>query len=319
MNQFFCTHDQNRKKVCAPCGRKIILHGKKLELFEITKDVESKIQKYIDLNYRTVDSEYPLSICGTCRKTLLELEKGITNRPTPILPNYRDISLVKTTRNSSQICYCYICLTARKTSHKKPLVGRGRIRQFNTTIDVSNGLDSRLNVNQTSSSTSTSAAKRDDSIKLCKKCFNVISKGKEHADCGQLRTVRNNTLDLVQNLPIKTQEQIALNILKRKNDELNDSNSTSPVLNIHSNVGRKTRIVINPEKKIKAVHFTQEKLDNFRVNYSASANDMKQVTNFIRLVGGRKAEPSNYREHVSQNSKILHDFYQVKYLSLIHI
>ena len=42
-----CDHEQNREKVCAPCGEKIKYGIKKIEYFQVTKKYEEIIKNYI--------------------------------------------------------------------------------------------------------------------------------------------------------------------------------------------------------------------------------------------------------------------------------
>lgn len=68
-------HEQNRKKVCAPCGNKIKLGDKKPEHFFVNETICDLIREFICPTYSVSNSVYPLSICGTCRLTLQEYKK----------------------------------------------------------------------------------------------------------------------------------------------------------------------------------------------------------------------------------------------------
>ena len=81
------------------------------------------------------------------------------------MPNYNDMQLSKSTRATGDICYCYICQTARSTNHFKAVVGQGHARQFNTIIDHSNGLYGHSNFAAISNSD------------ICKECLSEIDKG----------------------------------------------------------------------------------------------------------------------------------------------
>ena len=132
MSKKFCNHEENRKKVCAPCGNKIVLGQKKIWFFKINSTIEKLIQQLLkNEKFNLNDSKYPLSICNTCRNILYEHAKNICVRPLPTMPKYENIILSRHNTRSFQLiginikCYCYICLKARMTVHEKFKVGPG--------------------------------------------------------------------------------------------------------------------------------------------------------------------------------------------------
>ena len=62
-------HNGNRKKVCAPCGRKFT--GR-----IITPAQESTIKKFINKEFSLDDERFPVAMCDRCRKSLLNAERG---------------------------------------------------------------------------------------------------------------------------------------------------------------------------------------------------------------------------------------------------
>ena len=299
------SHEENRLKVCAPCGKKIILNGKKINFFQITSTREARIQNYVNSNYSKVGSKFPLSICNSCRIIFIEYEKDNRRRPVPIMPNYNDMQLSKSTRATGDICYCYICKTARSTNHVKAVVGQGHTRQFTTITDNSNGLYGHSNLAAISNSES-SPDKNANTLKICKECLSEIGKGKTHK-CESRLVLRENALKILERLPPTMEDQVVSNILKRKSTECSNTSE----LTLTSCVGHNTRIVVNPIKKAKTVEFTTESLDNFRVNTRSSLRQMKQVTTLIRYNVGRNAVPSNYVEYMSKNSKLMNHLYHL--------
>lgn len=87
-------HEENRLKVCFPCGRKIILGKQKLNFYRINEKIESNIKEILNNDFSCGNSKYPLSICNTCRAALLSIKNGI-KRNRPKMPNYNDINLKK--------------------------------------------------------------------------------------------------------------------------------------------------------------------------------------------------------------------------------
>jgi hypothetical protein len=122
-----CSHAENKRKVCAPCGQKIgIGASDKLKKFEIIPEMVTLIKLHVNSEFNVQDPKYPLSACSTCRLTLNEKKRIGTQRPMPVMPNYRDLALPKITRSGSHLCNCYICLTGRQQSAKKKVAkGRG--------------------------------------------------------------------------------------------------------------------------------------------------------------------------------------------------
>lgn len=133
-----CDHEENRLKVCAPCGRKINLGKQNINVFQITPALEDLIKTYSNEKYEKNNEKYPLSICGTCRLALLSCDKMEKEKSTEenvevksmqlkwTMPNYIDLELLRKTRAHKQ-CDCYICLTARCKSKYKVVRGKGNI------------------------------------------------------------------------------------------------------------------------------------------------------------------------------------------------
>ena len=69
------THDENRKKVCAPCGKKIkCLQGQSVSQYILTDIQNQLIKKYLCADFDISNPRYPQSLCCTCRLTLYEHE-----------------------------------------------------------------------------------------------------------------------------------------------------------------------------------------------------------------------------------------------------
>lgn len=163
----------------------------------ITTTIESLIQNHIDKSFTTHDSKFPLGICGTCRTTLNEYERDIRTRTLPKMPNYVDLHISRSTRNNNDSCDCYICETAQSTSHQKSQKGRGNTRDLNA-VDVR----IKKNVDANSSEmSSTESSHEPKSMKICRTCFQVVSRGIQHT-CTNANV---NVLKMVDNLPEKSQ------------------------------------------------------------------------------------------------------------------
>ena len=64
-------HEENRRRVCAPCGKKITV---KTIRSTSAKNVEL-IVKFINTNFDITNPCYPTGLCETCRKYLSTAEK----------------------------------------------------------------------------------------------------------------------------------------------------------------------------------------------------------------------------------------------------
>lgn len=294
-----CSHDDNRRKVCAPCGRKITFGKTKPEKLLIKTKVESLIKKFMCEDFNIANEKYPLGICWTCYVTLLDFEKNIFNRQLPTMPNYNDMVLQRMTRSVDMLnCDCYICSTATYFGHVKEKKGKGNFKALQLNVDVSDKNAFAEQKEQVSNS--------KDALQLvCGKCFLQVGKGIRH-DC---KKPQENLLKLVKQLPEKNQEQLISSFIQEKCDSAIDKNREGIHLNLATS-GRQKRIIVNNSLK-KDLSFKEENLDNLRVKLGVSQNQMKKITNFVRCNVGRKSIPANYNQHMSQASKVLKDLYKV--------
>ena len=92
-------HDQNRKKVCAPCGKKLTVK----EIREVSDREIELIQKHINPNYNRDNPVFPTGCCGTCRSKLYRAEKSNKNINLPTMLNYEDINLVRSLRSNQSM------------------------------------------------------------------------------------------------------------------------------------------------------------------------------------------------------------------------
>ena len=175
-----CSHEQNREKVCAPCGKNISFGKNTKERFGINETYESLIKKYLNEDFTLNDSKFPVSICTTCRLTLCDQEKQIFKRPLQIMPRYKEMTLPASTRANENFCNCYICLTGRSTVKYTPKIGKGYKRNLNNHIDLSNGLHGKSNISTLPKNEK--IIKDSPTITLCKTCIQEVAKGKSH-DC----------------------------------------------------------------------------------------------------------------------------------------
>lgn len=131
--QIACSHDENRKKVCVACGNKIFFRGESLTKFLLSDKLIALLKKCVSAKFDPSSPKFPVCICYTCRKTLKEYEDNNFRRPRPMMPNFWDIQLAKTTRQNSTnnvVCNCFVCVKARFKGHPQLIKGRGKKRKF---------------------------------------------------------------------------------------------------------------------------------------------------------------------------------------------
>lgn len=256
-------HEENRSKVCAVCGKKIVFGSKSLSKFIIRQDMEKLIKQFSNDNFNLMDARFPKCICLSCRIAMNERNKGNASRLVPQMPNYIDIQLTKVTRGRDE-CFCYICQTGRQKGHIKNVGGRG-VKKQSISITAGNGLLGTKKeimavktLGKTSKLTQTATT-----VVMCKICFAEISKLKPHF-CKK-NIAHKNVLKSIENLPEKTQDYLVHDILVRK---ARRSNLCSKLQNVEMNLktrGATSRVTLNPVCE-NPVLFSEEKLDNFVVN-----------------------------------------------------
>jgi hypothetical protein len=308
-----CDHDDNRKKVCAACGRKISFGKKNPSKFLVNDRVQKLLQIFSNKDFTISSANFPLSICSSCRNALTEREKNDFKRPLPKMPNFEEILLSKETRASNSQCNCYICLTGRYTGHAKVDTGRGHVRDEVIKIDANNGLYGSSSMSSLPSKVTVPTAEfRIPKLELCKNCLQEIGKGKRHS-CSN-KAAPGNVANTVKYLPEKQQEQVITTLLKNniklKTTSMEQSSSTCQNVELNlSTKGRTARLVMNPSQQ-KQVVFPVESLDNYQVNSGASSSQMEKLTNFLRVNAGKQSVPAYYKEHVSEKAKTLQNLYK---------
>lgn len=202
------SHGENRKKVCGPCGRKIVYGKIKPEKFLISQSLENLIKKFISKDFDLNDEKYPSSICRSCYLALLDFEKEIFNRQLPNMPNYGELILGKEPLPNDSVCYCYICSTAKFKGHTKVEKSRGKFRDINEEIDISSSFQEQKKKSEQHLLEKSSDF--IDSLTLCMKCFQEIGKGKIHS----CKNIKEFAVKIVEKLPGKVQQQIVTRSIK---------------------------------------------------------------------------------------------------------
>ena len=202
------SHEQNRKKICFYCTKKVTKNA-----MTISKSLIDKIQKNILPEYDITDSRFPTVLCSTCRYWVDLMEKGEKKKSLPFF-DFKEIVLAPTTRtNKNTPCNCLICSTARQVGNKKSYIVSPESIQ---TEDKS-------------------------TMFICKKCFSIVSKGLTH-ECNH-NNLAKNVIILLEDVEQNRKEQIVSSLLdtfKKDNTEKNN------VIKLQTK-GKRKSIVLNPE------------------------------------------------------------------------
>ena len=302
------SHEASRKKVCAPCGKKMNKGARLLN----DNQVEF-IVHHLDPDFSILNPLYPIGICSGCRLKF----SSVTKDPVKVtslskIPNYGDMVLPRPTRdNPDPTCNCYVCLTGRDNRQFSSAVGgRGLVHKESVQIELGAGL-----VGASTSNTLPQSAKvkeRRPSKQMCTVCKQEIGKGISHI-CTQSSS-SNNVVEQVLQLPEVQQGQIVSALLKEKAKEqlgIDDIGSNRKNVKVSlSTKGAKASVVLNAQNVAKVV-FPESSLDNLQSTLGNISNThMKTFANFLRVHAGKKSVPSHYRDHVTTSGKHLADVYK---------
>ena len=236
-------HEANRKKVCAPCGQKI--SGKDVRCVNASQ-TEFLVQHMND-QFSTNNPAFPIGICNGCRLKISAVKQDAAKlKLLPIMPNYLDIILPRSTRSDdTPDCNCYVCLTGRdKTRSAKEKGGRGHVKNLSFEISQGNGLNGASSDNCLHPQDVKKDEKRS-SIQICNVCRQQVGKGLYHA-C----TIASSSTNIVQQvlqLPAIQQEQVVSGILSEKAKESTESGKKDIEISLATK-GSKTKVLLNPSK-----------------------------------------------------------------------
>ena len=166
------SHEENRKKICLYCTKKI---NKKA--FNINKSLLEKVKKNMLQEYDPSDQKYPTILCSTCRYWVDQMEQGKKEKKRPDF-EYKNINLLPNTRSKGDQCNCIICYTARQKGNRVVYLATPECN----------------------------VSKNKETIIICKICFGEIHKGKDH-NCGE-SCIPDNIVALLSNISYQKKEQV---------------------------------------------------------------------------------------------------------------
>lgn len=260
--KYKCDHEENRHKVCAVCGKKIVFGSNASSKFIINSHLESLIKRFSYNGFNLLDSRFPKAICVSCKIAINQRNQGKIERFLPQMPNFDDIQLLKETRNRDDLeCNCYICQVGRQKGHKH--TGKF-VKGENLLITTDNGL---IAAKKTSDAIMNKpdevSVQVEPVIKVCKVCLSEIAKGKSHI-CN-VNLAHKNVVASINNLPDKSKDKLLHELLANKAKITEPSSSLRNVEISLKTGGRDSRVILNP-KSTDPIVFSEEKLDNFIEN-----------------------------------------------------
>ena len=111
------------------------------------------------------------------------------------------------------------------------------------------------------------------------------------------------------------QEQIITSLLQKKaNVSTGGRNGQQKKVELSvSTKGKKLKVLLNPKLDVRPV-FSKESLDNLQIGLGVVSDlKMKKITNWIRAHAGKKLISPYYRQHLSNQGKLLEDCYNLTY------
>ena len=285
-------HEDNRKLVCAPCGKKISL----TQVRPVSEKDINLIRKYINNDFDIKNPVYPSGICNTCRIYLSKALKTGNTSKLPTMLNYEDIVLPRPTRSNDPdfACKCNICLTATSKAKNKRMTGK---------IDKDSGLFGSADLEKLPDKEP--QKKKKTSLTICNSCKQEIGKGINHT-C-TIASSSNNIVAHTNSIPSTQQEQVITSMIKSKIEECGAEGNKVTL----STKGTKATVVLNPDKE-QQIMFTHEALDDLQIFLNNASNkQMRHLTQWLRVHCGRKSVIPGYANHVSINGKKLEDLYEI--------
>ena len=301
------THEDNRGKVCAPCGSKV--NPKSCFILDPKFKYLDLVKQYINPNFDINDSHYPKVLCSVCKKALLSKEGG-KEISLPVMPNYPDISLAKVTRaNQDEICHCYICLTARNRGRLKVKRGRGNKRKLSPEIKIGLVAAKEEQPNKRRSDPKEYSSAYGSASKMCTTCKGEIGRGIQH-NCKDTKAPEN-LIRSMEKLPEKAQEQVITSFLKNKAEKEIGKNKNAELK--LATKGRVCTVVLNPDKPEEIPQVSCEQLDVLQSGLgNASNTQMKGVANWLRATFKKRSIVSTgYKDHLVEETSKLSDLYHV--------
>ncbi|KAJ8685865.1 hypothetical protein QAD02_021658 [Eretmocerus hayati] len=218
-----CSRDENRIRVCAPYGKKIVSGDKSSNHSLISDKHGELIEEFVKEDFNLMNPKTTLSICASCRVALQERCKNILKRLLQVMPNYDEIVLPKKTKSSDDTCDChFICTKGRLKGHGKNDSKTKPLSPIDDSVFDSNSTHSNVarlfNEKQ-------KKGKVGSGINECEFCHQEFGRGLNH-NCNP-RAARADLMRMVDTLPETQRGKIASEIMKSKVSLLDCSSGES--------------------------------------------------------------------------------------------
>ena len=293
----FCSHDDNRKKVCLVGLKK----GK--NMFIITNFLNDRIKKFIPL-FDESDEKLPIALCKSCDKILYLCEKNNKRIEKLKVPNYFELKFKRSTRFSDHlICECTVCEIARnpgeKIQHQNLMIGN------NKSLNLGVASNGKIHKKKT-----------DNSKKICIKCCGIKKKGKGHK-CKKSYSVKNIINEIIElHCDEKQKEMICAALVKKTSKKGEHSGKNGKIVSLHQQgTGRKLNVIVKPNlRKIneKPVCISAESVIKIQTKMNLSDQNINNFTKFMRQeTKNRNLFEPNVREKLVKKSKELDNYFGI--------
>lgn len=319
--QKFACHEENRRKVCVVCGKKIVLGTKKINSFSITTVIEELIKRFVKNDFSTLDPRFPSSICISCRFALQERDQGnFTRQLVSVMPTFLNIILKKETRGTGPnlLCDCLLCATAKSNKHPRIVKGRPKKPDICPVInnsDTLHGFSHSIVTNEHKVNDLNYKNESVDFIKLCQKCLGKLEKGISHSCVPYMykkpAQKSSNIVSLISDhLSQDQKERVAHSIIaeKQKKEPTNDNKEI-----VLKTAGLSSRLTLNMKRK-SDVFFDADTLHRFQVHTTSTQKHMRKVTNLLRTHAGKNSVEKGVLKSLSEKSNRLDSCYKSDFL-----
>ena len=295
------SHEEARKVVCLIC-----LHKSK-DIRLINSNQKRIIQEHVFEEFNEVDDRLPSVLCGTCRLTLSQYDKGIFSRKLYLTDHssipHRYYTRSQSVDASTSHCLCIIC----EISRGNPVQDTG--------IAGGGGLMTKAERGRPA----TSESSRPTHMKLCGLCLSQIMRGKPH-NCSISSKVKNvKDLSSAATEAHSVAENVAALIIKEKIKE-SDANETE--LSVPGG-GHPLRLTIpnagnNRNDPPHASKFKHSDMSALQVDLDLSTRETLKLGKHLRSASSsRKIIEPHLKLSLNARDHELDEFFDVKYIDFI--
>ena len=280
-------HMEARSCICGICFTKGI------ELKNITPELESLIQKFVNSSFTLCNSGLPSVICGKCRLKLSRLKNnpnGANNLPVANLKNFGPPPPC-TRSHENQSCQCALCQLTRGCLKQDTKALLTRFAFTPSSIPES---------------------KPDPSVKKqCLKCFSYLGPGLSHK-CNKKTKIVNQQNMVVRSNSSRSKAKVVSNVVKNifKERGVDRRGGTAQL----ETGAKPLRVTLgeNPKDLVKSRRFSLENMMKLQTSCNLSDKTLLKIAAAQRTVFGRKSVQPNLKSSLYDRNHRLDPYFSVK-------